>query len=315
MTYYTDLDCRMINASILAYEFTENGAIDPSLPYYDKVGFDTSAAPPYGIIRGLEKINAAFVGRTTDNNLVVAVRGTIPPLDGDPARWILDWINDFRIGQVDWKTSTRPDYGKVESGFASSALDLWPEIKAQVHAFLNAGPAPNSLVVTGHSKGAAVAPLIATLLRAEFSALHLHIQLRVFAQPLVGDQDFKSAYIADGLNADSKRFQYQYDIVPFLPEYPVFTRLVSTAHASGAHDFAEELKRLADATHWAYEDLGSLYFIDAACKVWTGTLGYDIALGELGKALIEGKLHEIVAAHSAKGGYDHCICPPHKAPS
>jgi hypothetical protein len=100
MTTYSDLDCRMINASILAYEFTETGPIDPSLPSYDKVGFDTSTLAPQGIIRGLEKINAAFVGRTTDNSLVVALRGTIPPGDGDPGRWILDWLNDFRIGQV-----------------------------------------------------------------------------------------------------------------------------------------------------------------------------------------------------------------------
>jgi hypothetical protein len=214
-----------------------------------------------------------------------------------------------------WFTATRSDYGKVESGFAASARDLWPEIKAQVHAFLDAGPPPNSLVVTGHSKGAAVAPLIATLLRAEFPDHHHHIQVRVFAQPLVGDRAFKTGYIADGLNAESKRFQFQYDIVPFLPEYPVFTRLVSTAHASGAHDFAEEVKSLVDVTHWAYEDIGSLYFITDRCAVLTGSLGYDVALGELGKALVEGKLHEIVAAHSAKGGYDHCICPPHTPPS
>ena len=308
MTHFTELDCRMINASILAYELTKSGPIDSRLPNFDKVGFDPSFPPPYGIIRGPEAINAAFVGRTTDNNLVVAIRGTIPPGDGDPARWILDWLNDFRIGQTPWSTATRASYGKVEAGFAAAARDLWPEIKTQVHAFLSSGLAPHSLVVTGHSKGAAVAPLIATLLRAEFPDHHHDIQVRVFAQPLVGDQGFKNAYIADGLNANSKRFQYQYDIVPFLPEYPVFAKLVSHANAHQNHDFAEELKPLVDATRWAYEDLGSLYFMTTSCAVFTGTLGYDIALAEIGKALIEGRLREIAEAHSAKGGYDRCVC-------
>lgn len=312
MGLYTDLDCRMIDASILAYEFTSNGPLDKSLSGYGKVGFDPHAPAPVGIIRGFEKINAAFVGRLDTGDLVVAFRGTIPPGDGPWERWISDWLNDFRIGQTRWSTTRHPDYGYVEAGFAAATLDLWPQVKVLVDGFMRAGPPPRSIVVTGHSKGAALAPLAATLLRAAYPTAY--IQLRVFAQPLTGNQTFKDKFTLDGLNGRMVRFQYDYDLVPFLPEYWSW-RLAADCAAQAADSLPEAIHASESALSWAYVDIGSLIYIKDDCTPLVGEHGYVEARNAIERALLELRFSTIMHAHSARGGYAHCTCPPHQPPT
>jgi hypothetical protein len=304
MYVYTQLDQRMIQASVLAYEFTQNGPLSKVLPGYDGVGFDPSAPPPEGVIRGFEKINSAFVGRTDDGNLVVAFRGTIPPGDGSWERWVTDWLNDFRAGQVPWSTSRQPYYGMVEHGFAAATLDLWPEVETLVAKFMAAGPAPKSIVVTGHSKGAALAPLAATLLRAKYPAAH--IQLRVYAQPMTGDQTFANNFAADGLSQRMIRFQREYDLVPFLPDYWTFTLLASGLRAHG-DAIADDVAAAAAAIRWAYVDIGYLVYVKTDCTPLTGSHGYDEAKNAIERAVFEFQWKTIMDAHSARSSYAPCI--------
>ena len=306
MYVYTRLDQRMIQASILAYEITKNGQLPSSLSGYAAVGFDPSAPAPQGIIRGFEKINSAFVGRTDDGNMVVAFRGTIPPGDAPWETWVTDWLNDFRAGQVQWSTSRHPNYGMAEAGFAAATLDLWPQVEKLVEYFIAAGPPPKSIVVTGHSKGAALAPLAATLLRAKYPSAY--IQLRVFAQPMTGDQTFANNFTADGLSHRMIRFQREYDLVPFLPEYWSFTLLASgvLAHEEA---LANDVAAAAAAIHWAYVDIGSLVYVKTDCTPLIGPHGYSEAKNAIERAIFEWRWRTIIDAHSARDSYAPCIKP------
>jgi hypothetical protein len=71
-----------------------------------------------------------------------------------------------------------PFPGRVHAGFARSFLGLLPELKA----FLDDAPAAPPLVLTGHSLGAALATLAASVIPG--------CRLVTFGSPRVGDADF-----------------------------------------------------------------------------------------------------------------------------
>ena len=92
---------RMINASVCAYQVYDSGVVPTSeepvlrqvegpnnalfydvVPtYQDAIGFPSAASgyAPAFHANGDDKIDAAFIGRTQDNYIVVSLRGTIPP--------------------------------------------------------------------------------------------------------------------------------------------------------------------------------------------------------------------------------------------
>lgn len=109
--------------------------------------------------------------RSSDGTRLVAFRGTQPD-DLD------DLLTDLNFPPVEWPETG----GRVHAGFARACRGL----RAEVEAWLGgAGSGSGALVLTGHSLGAAIATLAATLLRPTL--------LVTLGSPRVGNAGFAAA--------------------------------------------------------------------------------------------------------------------------
>lgn len=106
--------------------------------------------------------------RATDGTMLLALRGTQA---GD----LRDIKRDLGVRMVAWTESA----GRVHAGFASGTRSLLPQIRQWVD---RTGPDSKKLIVTGHSLGAAMATLTASVLPVEW--------LVTLGSPRVGDLDF-----------------------------------------------------------------------------------------------------------------------------
>lgn len=301
-------DCRLINAAICAYATTDDKTLPSTTDGFADVGFDTSE-PITCFVDGTPLINAGYVARTIDNKLLVVFRGTLPPFKGNWHLWLNDWLNDFKIGRVEWAVGTNAAYGKVEKGFADAMLSLWNAGMQAEIANRVAQKAPDEIWVTGHSKGAALGPLGASLIHHDQGKV-APVKTVVFAQPMTCDQSFKDSFTADGLNASMVRYQNEWDIVPFLPEYWSWDSFGTEAKSENGpqnHQANREIAyQMLSTGAWAYVDIGSLKYIKHDCAVFDGH--YGEARTEMIKKILEGEFKTIAEAHSAKGRYRICIC-------
>lgn len=106
--------------------------------------------------------------RPSDAVALLALRGTQPDN-------ISDIAHDLQANMVAWTESA----GGVHAGFASTTRSLLPRVQQWIG---QAGINSKRLVITGHSLGAAMATLAATVLPAEW--------LVTLGSPRVGNQDF-----------------------------------------------------------------------------------------------------------------------------
>lgn len=298
------LECRLINASIAAYHIKHN-RIDPSAPGYAQIGIKPGTVPVC-FTRGTDKIDAGYVVETFDNWVFLVFRGTLPPFEGDFLRWILDWMNDFRLGPTTWTVNGK-SFGQAETGFASAVRDLWPQALAALKQ-INL-PAKNGIIVAGHSKGAAMSFLAASLLKGQYFP-NLLIEVCCFAAPLVTDRTFRESYNKLGLRPFSVRYQNEYDAVPFLPYLPTWDLLATAERLSNA-DNANVMITDAyrqQAIENDYVPMGILRYITKTCGIEYGQQGETDAWNALEDALLHLRFTEIVDAHSAEGRYLTCVC-------
>lgn len=117
-----------------------------------------------------EHTGAAGFGslRGTDGTVLLALRGTQP----DDLR---DIRRDLGVRMVAWSESA----GRVHAGFAAGTRSLLPQIRPWI---ARNEPASKKLIVTGHSLGAAMATLLASLLPVDW--------LVTLGSPRVGDAGF-----------------------------------------------------------------------------------------------------------------------------
>jgi hypothetical protein len=179
------------------------------------------------------EIDLALVGRFAEG-IVVAFRGTLPPLDLGPdlrrivgpdiigPQVIADWLNDFdyeHSRNVEIGGATLP--GGVHRGLAGSLARLWDGVAAEVTRLRRANPAAN-LYFTGHSKGGALANLAAMLARRLWP--DAGVKVATFGAARTGDSDFASHYREAGI--DCHRYEVEGDKITDLPpgHLPVGTR-------------------------------------------------------------------------------------------
>lgn len=86
-----------------------------------------------------------------------------------------------------------------------------------------------TILVTGHSKGGALAPLVAWRLAQDFP--DHQITVRTFAPARIGDDAFASAYNAR--IQDHVRYEFDDDVVPHLPADPDLTRAIGVPTVLG----------------------------------------------------------------------------------
>lgn len=134
----------------------------------------------------------------TDDNIVIAFRGTSSPVD---------WIADMIARQQ--KFPFVRNAGWTHEGFTA----IYRSARKQIFAILNRLPGHKKLYITGHSLGGALATLCAidVAIHSQYSAPSVY----TFGAPRTGDPAFVKAY--HGVVRQSHRVYNLYDAVTQVP--------------------------------------------------------------------------------------------------
>jgi hypothetical protein len=259
------LSQRMLDAAICSYAIQPDvqGAFFPDLKYWDPVG---SAGDPILFSRGSFDIDAGFLVTTQDNWVVLSLRGTLGGFSYTNfdtfISFLLDWLEDDETRLVPMFIG-RTMIGNVHKGFLEAAQTLWSAVAPDLLKI--DWSRYQGLLVTGHSKGAALAPLMAALVQGNLGGANgpRQVQVHGFAMPLVGDPMFAAWYANSGLGACTTRYQRAHDLVPFVPPYQswdVFKHLKSEPSNWHAWLLCNVLRDLSDGIAAGYEPVGSLIY-------------------------------------------------------
>lgn len=345
MTKQLSMAKRMINACICAYQIHNHGwtpkkgtlqpLIDktiyknrhmPDKGYYynvtplyqDEVGFVGTAAGGYHpqfIATGKDYINAALVGAMSDGNMVLALRGTIPPSlsNNDILQWIADWEQDFDILPTAWSIHNSPFHGScaAEKGFAEAMVNLWPHIITMINDTISSHD-PTGVIITGHSKGAGMTFLAATLIEHLYPQFKGKIEVHAFAAPAVANLEFQTAYNNLAVSSKTHRYQVENDLVPFIPYW-------NEANIFHAVKFTDKTyKHLWTAANWTdwlltgggYYSVGDFTYFNASHALQSGADVSTSALPAVAKLIQQhsiANIETIAAAHSATDSYLPCF--------
>ena len=255
-------------------------------PQFPFVGFKDD---PATFQAGPDDINACLVGDMGDG-VVLAFRGTIP-FDIHDIESLIDWTYDLDAVPVD--VDGLP--GRVHDGFHRSVASLWDEFLPAVQERMSES---KPLYVTGHSKGAGMAPIAAALLRKRLGINASVIQL--FAPPRPGTEDFTSYF--DESFPGTVRYEYQDDLGPHLPPHSRLMDALSKIPKIG--HFFRGLKA------WNYSAVGQLRFIDWNGKIVGELSGLEVKRFErLALLIVELRFRKIAKDHALLGGYRAAVCP------
>lgn len=162
-------------------------------------------------VRGI--MASGLVG-ITNKEIIIAFKGTDS---------FVDVLTDLAAPQIQFP----PEYGggKVHFGFYQSLNSIYSDLLSEVNK-LSLKNSDLPIFVTGHSKGGALAILMARMLLKDLNP-RVPIYVCTFAAPRVGDATFKNGY--KSLERNHNRYECPLDIVPHLPltkpEYQLFKRL------------------------------------------------------------------------------------------
>jgi hypothetical protein len=292
------LDGRLLCASGCTYGITSDGvlAADPTSVYYTDAGF---LVPPTTFVGGIAKIDACLVG-TTPDGVVLAFRGTLP-FDIHSAPTLRDWLGDFNADPIDAEGYP----GQVHAGFWQALAFLQDRVVAEVNRQRIGAPAALPLLITGHSKGGALAALAAW----RFLAVDkIPTKVVTFAAAKSGDAAFRDAYDAQ---IDHTRYEFADDIVPHLPpSQGGFLDTLSALPVIGP--------RFDDLKRFDYEQVGVLRYIDASGRFVATTPRLPIErILSLVKEIVAGHFHQIAIDHAigCGSGYMSAICPTGVCPA
>lgn len=154
---------------------------------------------------GHESELIGFIAQSADR-IVIAFRGT---------KTGPEWLSDFRYNQVSWPYTSAS--GSVHSGFVS----IYDSCREQILAALRTLPTTSSLLITGHSLGAALATYCA--LDLAVNTPHSQPILYTFGSPRAGSWLFARAH--QKAVSHSMRIVVDGDIVPTQPLPVLLTTL------------------------------------------------------------------------------------------
>ncbi len=151
----------------------------------------------YSFTGGIESIHAGLVG-ISKVGIIISLRGT----DGNDTEFgsFLDWMNNFLAMQVPFAPYGK---GNVHLGFLSAVNSIKDSIIAKTKELLsklgNYEKAP-VIYITGHSKGGAMAAIMAKILQKQ---VNNQIIVYTFGAPRVGDSEFRMNYLVPHFRYES----------------------------------------------------------------------------------------------------------------
>lgn len=288
-------DCTLLCASGLSYGIDLKGNYTPNTPFSNFVQY--SPAPVTISSRdqqGQGDINACLVGKHA-TAILVAFRGTV-------STSILDWLQDAMV---------KPEHrdllpGAVHSGFYNAVNSI---MKGVIDAVKSLDPKANSVYVTGHSKGGAMAPIAAYLLHQAIPDIKI-AHVVTFAAPRPGDAAFRDEY--QKLVTNHVRYETYGDLVPLVPaDDQYLSNHVSALAAIPV--VGPKLKILqsaaAHAAEWNYQPLGSEAYIDSQHKIISNE-DHHSQVDDCLKNLAAHPADALARAHSLENAYMPAVCPP-----
>lgn len=291
--------CRLACASACAYGIALNGQYTPPEPFSSAIGWLDQPKAVFGGDGPGGDINAALLGANEADGIILAFRGTLPPIPFTPAA-ARDWFQDIFFSEP---VERSPLPGKVHAGMLAALDSIWEGLVHEL-GVLNARYPDKDLIVTGHSKGGGMAGIAAARLHFGSSGSPPPAAVYTYAAPHAGNSDFVAAFPFADISVN--RYENYLDIVPYLPPEQQFIHMAEEIPILG------ELFEMADG--WDYAPLGTLYYIDRDHQVETEYPGLDtLRLMELIAAMLRGEkgFAEIADAHSLDcgGGYMSGTCP------
>lgn len=276
--------CRILSASLAPYAIDGEGKFTTS-KFAEEVEFLETPVP---FTAGEDLIDACYVGENPDFN-ILAFRGTALGTDGETEQAVRDWFNNFMAKPV----AVAGIPGMLHEGFSGSVERLWDaKFQDEVEKRLNANTKP--LLVTGYSKGAALAPIAAAFLKERNALPPDRMAIRIFEPPRPGDVKF--AKYVDDTFPGTLAYAYQDDIVPHVP--PV--RYVSGLLA-GIPFLGKILEKYEDIDEWHYKSVGRLRFINWDNEIVDGS-------PELAIERMAHLVGLVAKGNALKMGSDHMPC-------
>jgi hypothetical protein len=309
----SNLNWILLNACGAAYNvkpgsctYSSDTTYSPNVPYTQNPGVACG---------GHDDIDAVTVGQADfasgQTGIIVACRGTLPPSLHDLPS-VYDWIQDFFAEPT---TSTSGPYkvpGQVHSGFFDATTAVADQVSSLVKT-LNPGP-NNPVYVTGHSKGGAVASILAYILSQNMGIPNVQ-PLVTFASPKPGDASFQAGFQSV---LSQTRFENYDDLVPLLPPSGSFISLVVSV-LKLIPDIGPELAELFErAEGWNYTSVGSQEFITSSFQIepnYSVEMQTLAVVYEFGRDLWHEDFSSFAAAHTiAPGsGYNKALAPTQAA--
>lgn len=293
------LEGRLLCASGAAYAITGDAktlAPDPKDVYIAGAGF---LADPNVYQAGPLSIDGCLVGEMADG-IVLAFRGTMP-LNFQAPPTVRDWLGDFQAEPV----TVDGFPGAVHSGFYDAFSALTADITAEVLRLQAYAPPGRPILITGHSKGGAMAALAAWSIQGNSGT---PVKVVTFAAAKPGDAAFRAAYQAAGI--DHTRYEYNIDIVPHLPlSDGGFLDVLSgfpLPQLPGLSDLTTDLQR------FDYQPVGTLQYIESSGQIVGDTPGLRASRDQaLALAIMELQFQQIALNHAigCGSGYMSAVAP------
>jgi len=163
-----------------------------------------------------------FVYRDTLYDVKTDLQGYIGTLSASKSIYVvlrgssstMNWLDDFEVKQVPYTTFPECNC-KVHNGFYRSALGVKNKTIETVKALKTIYPA-YSVIIIGHSYGAACAQLLAM----ELKKVGIYIKLYDYGQPRVGDSKYASFVNTE--ISEHYRTTHNRDVVPHVPPTDIF---------------------------------------------------------------------------------------------
>ncbi len=300
------LEGRLICASGAAYAIDGRMKVlvpDPKDLYLEGVGF---LHDPVVALAGDDSIDGCLIGPTTQG-IILAFRGTMP-FDINQPPSVHDWIGDFHAEPI--QIDGFP--GCVHAGFGGAFTALWPRIDLALRALIPAAPKDCPILVTGHSKGGAMAALAAWKIKQTPDLPPPKVVTFAAAKP--ADADFQTAYQAAGI--DHVRYEYNIDIVPHLPLSDQGFFEVLRKFPLDALDWFRDL--LVEVERFDYRPVGTLRYIKADGEIVNDSDQLRRQRDQtLAFQVLSGHFAQIAANHSigCGSGYMRAVAPSGVCPS